>query len=137
MYRQVVEAGAEAIVSVHVGADVSGTVNAARLAAELVDIPVFVVDSGTASFGVTACLWRAADVLAAGGTAPEAAAAAGAVAPAIGTSFILQGLEFARGTRGHGRHGRLVHQFGCLPRLGRRRAVLLLVWDFLLALFYF
>jgi len=97
VYRQVVDAGAEAIVSVHVGADVSGTVNAARLAAELVDIPVFVVDSGTASFGVTACLWRAADVLAAGGTAPEAATAAGAVAPAIGTSFILQGLEFARG----------------------------------------
>ena len=96
VYRSVVAAGADEIVSVHVGADVSGTVNAARLAAQLVDVPVHVVDSGTASFGVTACLWHAADVVAAGGSAAEAAAAASAAAPSIGTSFILQGLEFAR-----------------------------------------
>ena len=55
----------------------SGTVNAARLAAQLVDVPVHVVDSGTASFGVTACLWHAADVVAAGGSAAEAAPDAG------------------------------------------------------------
>lgn len=96
VYQQAVAAGATEIVSVHVGADVSGTVNAAALAAGLVDVPVHVVDSGTASFGVTACLWRAADALAAGATGSEAAEAATSLAPSIGTSFILQGLDFAR-----------------------------------------
>ena len=96
VYEAALAAGATAIVSVHVGADVSGTVNAAKLAAALVNVPVHVVDSGTASFGVTACLWRAADAIAAGSTAADAAAAAAALAPSIGTSFILQGLDFAR-----------------------------------------
>ena len=70
-YGDAVAAGATEIVSVHVGADVSGTVNAARLAADETSVPVHVVDSGTASFGVTACLWRAADALTAGASAPE------------------------------------------------------------------
>ncbi|MGB1630008.1 MAG: DegV family protein [Acidimicrobiales bacterium] len=96
VYEALVADGATAIVSVHVGADVSGTVNAATVASELVEVPVHVVDSGTASFGVTACLWRAADSIAAGSTPAQAAHAAAAIAPAIGTSFILQGLEFAR-----------------------------------------
>ncbi len=96
VYEALVADGATAIVSVHVGADVSGTVNAAMLASELVEVPVHVVDSGTASFGVTACLWRAADSIAAGSTPAQAAHAAAAIAPSIGTSFILQGLEFAR-----------------------------------------
>ena len=64
-YRDLVEAGVDEIVSVHVGAEVSGTVNAASVAADLVEVPVHVVDSGTASFGVTVCVWRAAEVLAA------------------------------------------------------------------------
>lgn len=96
VYEAALVAGATAIVSVHVGADVSGTVNAAKLAASLVNVPVHVVDSGTASFGVTACLWSAADAIAAGSSAAEAAAAAAAFAPSVGTSFILQGLDFAR-----------------------------------------
>ena len=96
VYEAALAAGATSIVSVHVGADVSGTVNAANLAAALIDAPVHVVDSGTASFGVTACLWRAADAIAAGSTPTEAAAAAAAVAPSIGTSFTLQGTDFAR-----------------------------------------
>lgn len=96
VYGAAIAAGATEIVSVHVGADVSGTVNSARLAAALVTVPVHVVDSGTASFGVTACLWRAADAIAAGASAGEAASIAAAFAPSIGTSFILQGLDFAR-----------------------------------------
>ncbi|MEO0492403.1 MAG: DegV family protein [Actinomycetota bacterium] len=94
-YEAAISAGAEEIVSVHVGADVSGTVNAATLAADLVDVPVHVVDSGTASFGVAACLWEAALHIERGGDAAGAAAAAAAMAPMIGTSFILQGLDFA------------------------------------------
>lgn len=95
-YAQAVASGASEIVSVHVGADVSGTVNAARLAAEQTDVPVHVVDSGTASFGVTACLWQAVVAARAGADGATAAATAAAIAPTIGTSFILQGLDFAR-----------------------------------------
>lgn len=95
-YRDLVEAGVDEIVSVHVGAEVSGTVNAASVAADLVEVPVHVVDSGTASFGVTVCVWRAAEVLAAGGSGAAAAVAASTMAPSIGTSFVLQGLDFAR-----------------------------------------
>lgn len=95
-YEELAASGADEIVSVHVGADVSGTVNAARLATEQVDHRVHVVDSGTASFGVTACLWQAVLAVRAGADAPTAAALASAMAPEIGTSFILQGLDFAR-----------------------------------------
>lgn len=96
VYRELLADGVDEIVSVHVGADVSGTVNAARLAAAEVEAPVHVVDSGTASFGVTACLWQAATALDDGAGAASAAATAAAMAPAIGTSFILQGLDFAK-----------------------------------------
>lgn len=54
VYEAALAAIATSIVSVHVGADVSGTVNAANLAAALIDAPVHLVDSVTASFGVSA-----------------------------------------------------------------------------------
>ena len=94
-YQAAIAEGATEIVSVHVGADVSGTVNAATLAAELVDVPVHGVDTGTASFGVAACLWEAALHVERGGDAAAAATIAKTVAATIGTSFILQGLDFA------------------------------------------
>ena len=96
VYEDAIAGGATELVSVHVGADVSGTVNAARLAAAEVDVPVHVVDSGTASFGVTACLWQAVAAAHAGADGAAAAGVAAAMAPRIGTSFILQGLDFAR-----------------------------------------
>ncbi len=99
-YRRLVEAGADEIVSVHVGARHSGTLNAARIAADLVDVPVHLVDTGTASFGVTCCVWEAATVLAVGGSGLLAAERAEKVAPSVGTTFIIQALEFAwRGGR--------------------------------------
>ena len=96
VYADLVAHGATEIVSVHVGADLSGTVNAARLAAEQAGVAVHVVDSGTASFGVTACLWEAVLAARRGADAATAAATAAEIAPRIGTSFILQGLDFAR-----------------------------------------
>ncbi|MDG2028772.1 MAG: DegV family protein [Acidimicrobiales bacterium] len=95
-YRRLAERGATEIVSVHVGADHSGTLNAARLAAELVDLPVHLVDSGTASFGVSCCVWEAAEVLARDGSAAEAATRAKEAAASVGTTFLIQALEFAR-----------------------------------------
>jgi len=84
------------IVSVHVGAEHSGTLNSARVAAAEVDIPVHLVDSGTASFGVACAAWEAATVAAAGGSAAEAIARAEATAAQTGTTFIIQALDFAR-----------------------------------------
>ena len=96
IYRSAVRQGATDIVSIHVGAEHSGTINSARLAAQTVDVAVHVVDSGTASFGVSCCVWEAASVIAAGGTASEAIARVELVRPAIGTAFILTALDFAR-----------------------------------------
>ncbi|MDW3220036.1 MAG: DegV family protein [Acidimicrobiales bacterium] len=95
-YRRLIDAGATEIVSVHIGAEHSGTVNAARLAADLVAAPVHLVDSGTASFGVSCCVWEAATVLADGGSAGDAATRAKEVAAEVGTTFIIQALDFAR-----------------------------------------
>lgn len=96
VYRRVVDAGATEIVSVHVGADHSGTINAARLAADLVPVPVHLVDTGTASFGISCCVWEAATVLADGGSAGDAATRAKDVAARVGSTFIIQALDFAR-----------------------------------------
>jgi len=96
VYEDAMAAGATEIVSVHVAADVSGTLNSASLAADLVSVDVHLVDSGTASFGVTSCVWEAAAAIEAGSTAAEAAERAAKLAPYVGTSFILQALDFAR-----------------------------------------
>ena len=96
IYRSAVEQGATGIVSVHVGADHSGTINSARIAAEMVDVDVHVVDSGTASFGVSCCVWEAASAIAADAPVSEVVARAERIRPAIGTAFILSALDFVR-----------------------------------------
>jgi len=95
IYQTAINAGATEIISIHVSRDVSGTWNSATLAADMFDTEIHVVDSGTASFGITACLWDTAIALETGATATQAAQHARTVAPTIGTSFILQGLDFA------------------------------------------
>jgi fatty acid-binding protein DegV len=96
VYGAALASGVTEIVSVHVGAEHSGTLNAARIAAESVDAPVHLVDTGTASFGVTCCVWEAAAALAEGASAARAADRARSTAPTVGTTFIIQALDFAR-----------------------------------------
>lgn len=95
-YERLAAAGVDEILSVHIGAEVSGTLNSARLAVDLVDVPVRLVDTGTASFGVACCVWEAADALADGATIDEAAAVAEAVAPTVGNVFIVGALDIVR-----------------------------------------
>jgi fatty acid-binding protein DegV len=95
-YRRLLDRGATEIVSVHVSESYSGTINSARLAADAVDARVHVVDSGTASFGITFGVWDAATAIAAGTPAAEVAERVASLAPTIRTAFILQALEFAR-----------------------------------------
>ena len=96
IYRSAVEQGATDIVSVHIGAEHSGTINSARIAAQTVDVDVHVVDSGTASFGVACCVWEAASAIAAGASVAEVVARVERMRPTIGTAFILSALDFAR-----------------------------------------
>ena len=88
-YRQAIDEGAGAILSIHLGSNQSATVDAARLAAREVDIPVTVVDTSTASFIEGCCVWRAAEALAAGDGIDAAAAAALEVAAAAGSVFTI------------------------------------------------
>ena len=95
-YRRLADAGADEIVSVHIGSAVSGTVNSARLGATDSPVPVRVVDTGTASFGVGCCVWEAAEALRAGAPAGEAAAVAEALAPSVGNVFVVGALDLVR-----------------------------------------
>lgn len=95
-YRRLAARGCDEILSVHIGSSVSGTFAAARLAAHQADVPVRLVDTGTASFGVACCLWEAAEAVVAGATLEEAATVAEAVAGRIGTVFMVGALGIAR-----------------------------------------
>ncbi len=108
-YTALAEKGADEILSIHVGSDLSATANNARLAARAVDVEVRVVDTGVASFGVGCCVWEAADALTAGADLAEAEAVARATADTIGSVFIVQAIDLAR--RG-GRFGDTLDEAG-------------------------
>jgi len=89
-YREAAAAGAEEILSIHVGSNYSATVTAARLAAAEAAVPVVVVvDTMTASFVEGCCVWRAAEALARGESAATAAERARAVAAEAGSVFTV------------------------------------------------
>ena len=95
-YEALIERGCTEILSVHISAAVSGTLNSARLAARSLDVPVRLVDSGTASFGISCCVWAAGNALHAGATVDEAAMVAETLAPSIGNVFIVGALDLVR-----------------------------------------
>ena len=103
-YNGLIAEGATEILSIHVSEALSGTLNSARIAAQQVDVPVRLVDTGTMSFGISCCVWEAAEALAAGASLESAAVTAEKLAPALGSVTILQALEFTRA------QGRLVDQ---------------------------
>ncbi len=95
-YARLVAEGATEILSVHTGSDISATCNAARLASTEADVPVELVDTGAASFVVGLAALSAAERIAAGGTAIEAAAVAQRVAATSGNVFVVGALDLAR-----------------------------------------
>jgi len=72
-YRSVAAAGADEVLSIHLDARVSATVASAELAARDSPVPVTVVDSGTVSFGLGACVSAAAGAVSSGASTREAA----------------------------------------------------------------
>ncbi|MFT4865660.1 MAG: DegV family protein with EDD domain [Ilumatobacter sp.] len=88
-YQRLAARGCTEILSVHIAEAMSGTLNSARLAAQMVDVPVRLVDSGTASFGISCCAWAAADAIADGADVESAALIAEERAGVLGTTFIV------------------------------------------------
>lgn len=95
-YEELVARGATAILSIHVGSAVSGTINSARLAAHNASVPVRLVDTGAASFGISCCAWAAAHAVGEGATVEEAAAVAEAMIPRVGNVFVAGALDRLR-----------------------------------------
>lgn len=95
-YRNLAERGATSILSVHIGSELSGTLNAAQIAARDASTPVRLVDTHAASFVVGCATWEAADALTRGATIDEAAEAARTAAAACGNIFIVGTLSLAR-----------------------------------------
>jgi DegV family protein with EDD domain len=100
VFERVLRSGSDQILAVLVGSAYSGAVNSAEVAARNVrsrhpDAVIDVVDSATASFGISCSLWAAAEVLGAGGTLAAARDAAVQRAAVTASVFVLDGLELA------------------------------------------
>ncbi|MEN0130269.1 MAG: DegV family protein [Brevundimonas sp.] len=70
-YERAAAAGASAVVSVHLSGELSGTVQAARLAAEQAPLPVHVVDSRAVGMALGFGVLEAARLASAGSITPE------------------------------------------------------------------
>jgi DegV family protein with EDD domain len=96
-YRQALAAGAEQLVSVHLSAELSGTSDAARLAASQVgEHIVTVVDSRSAAMGSGFAVLAAARTAATGADARTVAESARETAAATRTFFVVDTLEHLR-----------------------------------------
>ena len=99
-YRAAAAGGAENVLSIHVDARVSGTVASAELAARETEIPVTVVDSGTVSYGLGACVSAAAAAVSAGASAAEAAREAVRLGRTMKSIFVTASAPNGRVTGG-------------------------------------
>ncbi|MEV8095514.1 DegV family protein [Kitasatospora sp. NPDC085879] len=95
-YRAAAEAGATGVVSVHISSELSGTYEAATLAAAGADIPVEVVDSRLVGMALGHCVLTAAEAAEAGLGLVEAAAEATRRSARTSGFFYVDTLEHLR-----------------------------------------
>lgn len=95
-YARAVAAGAEAVVSVHLSAELSGTHDSALAAAAGAAVPVQVVDSRQIGLATGFTVLAAADAVAAGADAAEAAAVVRRRAAITSSYFCVDTLEYLR-----------------------------------------
>jgi DegV family protein with EDD domain len=96
-YRRALDDGAERLVSIHLSSELSGTWDAARLAASQVgEHIVTVIDSRSAAMGSGFAVLAAARSAAAGADAATVAASARDMAAATRTLFVVDTLEHLR-----------------------------------------
>ncbi len=96
MYADLAREGAASIVSVHLSAAMSGTVDSARLAATACDVPVHVVDSGAIAMALGFGVLAAADAAALGADGVAVAAAAARRCENTETFFYVDTLEYLK-----------------------------------------
>jgi DegV family protein with EDD domain len=95
-YERAAADGAEAVLSVHLSGEVSGTFESAQLAAREASVRVVTVDTRQLGMATGYAVLAAADVLDAGGPVEEAAGAALARASATTSLFYVDTLEYLR-----------------------------------------
>lgn len=96
-YRKALDTGADRLVSIHLSAELSGTWDAARLAASQVgEHVVSVVDTRSAAMGAGFAVLAAARSAAAGADAPTVTETARQIAAATRTFFVVDTLEHLR-----------------------------------------
>ena len=95
-YQAAAAEGATSIISIHIGAALSGTLQSARLAASMSPIPVTVIDSGQASFAEGLVVWEVIDALARGVDADRAPDIARQASARVGNTFVVKALDLMR-----------------------------------------
>jgi DegV family protein with EDD domain len=95
-YRKVAESGATGIVSLHLSAELSGTYDAAVMAAREAPVPVRVVDTGMIAMALGFCALAAAEAAETGGTVDEAVMAAEKRAAGTSAYFYVDTLDYLR-----------------------------------------
>lgn len=88
-YARLVDQGCEEIWSIHISSAMSGTVGAATIAARDATVPVHVVDTATASFGVAVCVWAAGAAIDRGADPADVTTAVDDQAEHLGTTFMV------------------------------------------------
>jgi DegV family protein with EDD domain len=96
VYRRAADDGMQAVVSVHLSGEVSGTFESAQLAARSAGLPVHVVDSRQLGMGTGFAVQSAARALDSGAGAREAAEVAAARARATSALFYVDTLEYLK-----------------------------------------
>lgn len=96
VYEQAAAAGATEVVSVHLSSELSGTFESAQLAAKQSPVPVTAVDSRQLGMATGFAVVSAAEVLAAGGTAANAAEEVRRRTAATRSLFYVDTLEYLR-----------------------------------------
>jgi len=96
VYQRLADAGAKEIVSVHLSAKMSGTIDSARLAARRSPVPVTVVDTQQVGVGVGFAAGAAARARAADGSVKDVVEAAENAARATTVSLYVDTLEYLR-----------------------------------------
>ncbi|MDV5145619.1 DegV family protein [Streptomyces sp. SBC-4] len=95
-YREAAEAGARGVVSLHLSAEVSGTYDAAVLAAKDAPVPVRVVDTRMVGMALGFCALAAAEVAEADGSLDEVVAAAEKRVAGTSAYFYVDTLDYLR-----------------------------------------
>lgn len=88
-YRRIAERDCDEVWSIHLSSAMSGTVGTAQLAAREVDVPVHVIDTETASFGLAVCVWAAAVAAERGANQGDVRRRIDGLVERMGTAFMV------------------------------------------------